>query len=104
VDERYHPNERGYQPEAVGPDRDTELEQLERQINRVPAEAIWARPDDHGGCLSGRHRRAGGSEFRNRVREQRYGDHDKEAPSGTASVPGRNGNGLASWISGPGDK
>src|SRR5262244_2821081 len=61
----------------VDPDRDTELEHGERQIDRVPAEAIRARADDHGGWLSGRHGSAGCPEFRNRVREQRYGDHDE---------------------------
>src|SRR5262245_41331603 len=49
----------------------------ERQIDRVPAEAIGARSDDHGGWLSCGHGRAGRPEFRNRVREQRYCEYDE---------------------------
>jgi hypothetical protein len=67
VDQRHRPDECGQQPHTVDPDRDTELEHGERQIDRVPAEAIRARADDHGGGLSGRHRSAGCPEFRNRV-------------------------------------
>src|SRR5215831_9424568 len=36
VDQRHRTNERSQQPHAVDPDRDTELEQGERQIDRVP--------------------------------------------------------------------
>src|SRR5215470_4972265 len=72
MDERHRCNERGEQPQAVDPNRDPELEHRERQIDRVPAEAIGARPDDRGGWLSGGYRRAGGPEFRHRVREQHY--------------------------------
>jgi hypothetical protein len=39
------------------------LEQRERQINRVPAEAIRARADDRGGGLSCTYGRAGSRNF-----------------------------------------
>ena len=47
VDQRHCPDECSQQPHAVDPDSDTELEHGERQIDRVPAEAIRARVDDH---------------------------------------------------------
>src|SRR5437660_3305264 len=50
----------------------------ERPIDRIPAEAIGTRLDDHGRWLSGGYGCAGCAEFGNRVREQRYGNHDKE--------------------------
>jgi len=74
VDQRHRPDECSQQPHAVDPDRDTELEHGERQIDRVPAEAIRARADDHGGGLSGGYGSAGCTKFRNRAREQRYGN------------------------------
>jgi hypothetical protein len=37
VNERYRCHERGQQPQAVGPDRNSELEQGERQIDRISA-------------------------------------------------------------------
>jgi len=49
VDQRHRADECSQQPHAVDLDRDTELEQGELQIDRVPAEAIRARADDHGG-------------------------------------------------------
>src|SRR5262244_3442901 len=61
----------------VDPDRDTELEHGERQIDRVPAEAIRARADDHGGGLSGGHGSTGCAKFRNRVTERRNGKRDE---------------------------
>jgi hypothetical protein len=77
IHQRHRTEERCQQPHAVDPNRDTELEQGERQIDRVPAEAIRARADDYGGGLSAGHRRAGCPEFRNRVREQRDGNRDE---------------------------
>ena len=65
VDQRHRPDEGSQQPNGVDPDRDTELEQGERQLDRVPAEAIRAPADDQGGGLSGGHRRVGCPEFRN---------------------------------------
>jgi hypothetical protein len=78
VDQRDRPYKRGQQPHAVEPDRDTKLEHGERQIDRVPAEVIRARADDHHGGPSGGHRRTNCPEFRNRVREQRYGNRDEK--------------------------
>src|SRR5262249_14338260 len=49
VDQRHRADECSQQPHAVDLDRDTELEQGELQIDRVPAEAIRARADDHRG-------------------------------------------------------
>ena len=49
MDQRHRADECSQQPHAVDLDRDTELEQGELQIDRVPAEAIRARADDHGG-------------------------------------------------------
>src|SRR5882672_3829542 len=46
VHERRRRDERRQQPHAVEPHRDTQLEQGERQIDRVPAEAIRPGPDD----------------------------------------------------------
>src|SRR5207247_8222663 len=54
VDECHRPDERGQQPHAVDPDRDTELQQRKRQIDRVSAEAIRARAYDRGGGLFAR--------------------------------------------------
>jgi hypothetical protein len=63
VDQRDRPYERGQQPHAVDPTRDTKLEHGERQIDRVTAEVIRARADDHHGGPSGGYRLAGGLHY-----------------------------------------
>jgi hypothetical protein len=58
-------------------DRNAELEQRERQINRISAEAERSRPNDHCGWLPGRYWRAGAAESSSRGRKQRDGHHDE---------------------------
>jgi hypothetical protein len=74
VDKGHGADERGQQPHAVDPDRDTKLEQRERQIDRIATATIGARAHDRGGGTIARHGRASGPKRPHSVEEQSDGD------------------------------
>src|SRR5215831_2059069 len=71
-------DECGDQPHAVDPTRDPQLQEGERQVDRVPTEAIGARADHDGGRLVAGHRRARRLECPDGVGEDDDGDHHED--------------------------
>src|SRR6266508_5999939 len=73
-------NEADEEPETVGPACDSKLEQRERQIDGIAAEAIGPRTHDRGGGTIARNRRTSGPKRAHSPEEQRDSDQHRSAP------------------------